>query len=121
MWEYDAEVLRVVDGDTVYLKVSKDYDFGFKIKQRQSYEGSFRLINIDTPELRGGTDETKQAARDATARLKEILGEAQKLKAVTYKPDNFGRWLVELFVVTDDGQESSINEQLILEGHAVRM
>lgn len=41
---------------------------------------------------------------DATERLKEILGEAQKLKAVTYKPDNFGRWLVELFVVTDDGQ-----------------
>lgn len=53
MWEYEAEVIRVVDGDTVYLRVWKELDFGFYIKQRQSYEGSFRLLGIDTPELRG--------------------------------------------------------------------
>lgn len=118
MWEYKAEVIRVVDGDTVILRVYKEIDFGFKVKQTQSYEGSFRLIGIDTPELRGGTPETKAAGRVAKERLIEILNESSEITARTHKPDNFGRWLVELFI---DQEGESVNEQLIREGHAVKM
>lgn len=45
MYEYRATLDRVVDGDTVYLVV----DLGFHIQVRMS----FRLLGIDTPEVRG--------------------------------------------------------------------
>jgi len=42
---YNAEVLRVVDGDTFELKI----DLGFKIV----HENTFRLYGVNTPETRG--------------------------------------------------------------------
>ncbi|GAG20500.1 unnamed protein product, partial [marine sediment metagenome] len=46
MYTYRAKLDRVVDGDTVDLFV--DLGFNICIKDR------FRLLGIDTPELRGG-------------------------------------------------------------------
>ena len=44
MYDYKAEVIRVVDNDTIRLKVS----VGFHMH----YEGNFRLNRIDAPEDR---------------------------------------------------------------------
>lgn len=117
MWNYNAELVRVVDGDTVYLKLSKEYDFGFKIKEVKTYEGSFRLIGIDTPELRGKNAD-KIKGRAASERLYELLTTCDKITATTFKPDSFGRWLVELFIHENDNIVN-INELLVKEGHAV--
>jgi endonuclease YncB( thermonuclease family) len=119
---YDAEVLRVVDGDTVYLRVFKEVttDFGFHVKETtvKEYSGSFRLFGIDTPEPRGRKAKPVPA-RAATERLKELLASAIRIEARTLKdPDNFGRYLVTL-IVHLHGEEINVNEALIKEGHAV--
>ncbi len=52
---FPCEVESIYDGDTLKLKV----DLGFGLK----HHISARLDGIDTPELRGGSDLTKAAAR----------------------------------------------------------
>ena len=59
------DVIRVIDGDTVDLNL----DVGMYITVRKR----IRFLNIDTYELRGGTDETKELGRAAKARLIELL------------------------------------------------
>lgn len=60
----EAEVLRVIDGDSLVVRA--------RIWLGQTVETHVRLVGIDTPELRGKCAEEKEraaAARDALARL----------------------------------------------------
>lgn len=102
MYTYRAKLIRVVDGDTVYLEV----DCGFHIKVTHS----FRLYGINAPELR---DAQGPEARD-------WLTQALTNKALvidTYKADSFGRWLCTIYI---DGEATSINQQLMDAGFAVQ-
>lgn len=117
-YEYDAIVVRVIDGDTVVLKLSKEFDFGFFVRDTKTYEGHFRLINVNAPEI-FGTNACEEG-RIAKEKLTEWLNGAHRLKATTYKPDKYGRWLCELFVVNDDLSVVNLNEKLISEGFAKR-
>jgi len=56
-----VRVISNYDGDTIRA----DIDLGFG---QWSHNQTFRLYGINTPELRGGTAETKQAGRDAKDR-----------------------------------------------------
>lgn len=119
---YDAEVIRVVDGDTVILRVFKEVtvDFGFHLKETviKEYTGSFRLLGIDTPEPRGRKADPIPA-KAATKRLQELLAMSGRIEARTEKdPDNFGRYLVTL-IGHNPGASFNINETLLEEGHAV--
>jgi len=83
MYDYKVlEVLKVVDGDTVDLKI----DVGFY----QTSALRFRLLNVDTPE-RGQVGWT-----ECTEFVREWLV-GRKLVARTQKSDSFGRWLVWLY------------------------
>ena len=126
-YHYDqVELVRVIDGDTVRLKISLSacipVDFGFYVKQTvatsTSTELNFRLMGIDTPEIRGVPIEEKRLAVAAKDRITEML-ESGKIEARTYKPDSFGRWLVELFVTPEGGEQFSVNQGLLDEGHAI--
>ena len=120
MYEYRARALEdkdVYDGDTVTLEV----DLGFHASMRKM---KFRLLGIDTPELRGGTDETKAAARAARDYLRKLIV-GKELKIKTFKSSNYidkkgkyGRWLCIIYV-RDIPDIVSVNDQLVLEGHAV--
>jgi len=101
MYEYNAIVVRVVDGDTVDLIV----DLGFRMTTIQR----FRLLGIDTPE-RG-----KPGFTEATNRMKELLAPGYG-KIVTTKADSFGRWLVTIWV---KGMEESVNQKMLDDGFAV--
>ena len=57
MWEYQAKLHRVIDGDTVELTL----DLGFNVTITEG----IRVAGVDTPEIRGGTAETKRAGRIA--------------------------------------------------------
>ena len=94
MYEYKATLGRVVDGDTVYLTVN----LGFHI----SAYLSFRLLGVDTPELRGGTVETKELANKAKDFVKEQLEQASSITITTEKADGFGRWLADINYTIDD-------------------
>lgn len=84
--DHKAEVIRWVDGDTVFLKVDLDF--------RIEGELEFRLLGIDTPEK--GKPGYKEAI--AFVNEKAPVGGANPLIVRSYKdPDKYGRWLGEIF------------------------
>lgn len=99
-----VEVLRVLDGDTVELKI----DMG----NRTHWVEHFRLYGIDTPEIYGPT---KEAGEVAANRLRELLAGGVTL-AETMKPDKYGRTLVRLTFLCN-GMSYDAANLLIIEGH----
>lgn len=86
MYEYQiAEVRRVVDGDTFDCRV----DLGFEVL----HDIRVRVLEVDTPEMRGGTDETKAAAQRAKEAAERWLSQPGFLTIRTVRKDSFGRWL----------------------------
>lgn len=106
MYQYEATVARVVDGDTVDLVV----DLGFRVHKKDR----FRLAGIDTPE-RGqvGWVEAKQA-------VEALLPAGSPVIIATQHPtqrdpsDKYGRWLAT--IVSHDGV--NVNQHLLREGFA---
>ena len=106
-YTYDCFLVRVVDGDTVYL----DVDLGFHIRATLD----FRLAGLNCPEIDGPTRPAGLAAKTETERLC-TLG---RLRAVTTKADKYRRWLVRLFVAPATGPELCVNDELLKGGFAV--
>jgi micrococcal nuclease len=117
---YKAELIRVVDGDTVDLII----DLGFDTLRKER----FRLYGIDAPEMR--TEDGKAAKKwlwDALQPLDAIYVQTIQLSTKA-KRDKYGRFLAVLFDDTSDMQASgptntpvspaSINAKMIAEGHA---
>ena len=108
MYEYQAKIVRVVDGDSVWMEV----DVGF----RMSYKYNFRLAGINTPELNSSDENQRVEARAAKSRLEELLPQGAPVRIVTTKPGKYGRWLTHIWT---EGSEKSVNEILLEEGYAV--
>lgn len=90
MWEYNAKIINVVDGDTFDL----DIDVGFHITLRERV----RLLDINTPEKRGNVE--KEAGLAVTSWAQKFIGRQVTIKSKK-GTDSFGRWLVDLKF--DDG------------------
>ncbi len=109
MWTYRVkEIIKIYDGDTITVLV----DVGFHVTIKET----FRLLHIDTPELRGEEREQGLIARDW---LRERLSTAMENNGIiikTYKDSKgkYGRYLAEIYV-----DDININQQLIAEGLAV--
>jgi endonuclease YncB( thermonuclease family) len=124
-YEYQGTLVRVIDGDTVVLRLEKSYtqdvDFGFYIVDQMVLKKSttmhFRLKGINTPELNATDPAVRQKAQEAKARVEDLLT-GVPLRVLTYKPDKFGRWLADIFVPSEGG-EIHVNQLLITEGLAV--
>ena len=121
-FEYNATLIKVLDGDTI--DCWSDLGFDLKIKKRIRYMG------IDTWESRTKNLEEKALGLAAKARNKELL-EAGVFKLVSYGTGKFGRVLGEVFVQAEavgdsipegvdrsEGGLCSINDILMAEGHA---
>lgn len=98
---YEATVLRVIDGDTVRVRV----DLGLRI----STEITVRLLGINAPEL--NTDAGKQSREY----LRLIEDQQIVLKTHKNPKDKYGRWLGEIFC---NGE--NINSLMVVMGYAVR-
>jgi micrococcal nuclease len=94
MYNYEAIVDRVIDGDTVDLSV--DLGFNVWVKQR------IRLDGIDTPE------KNTNLGAGLTVYMKGLL-EKKSVLLVVSKKDKFGRYLGKIFL----GDTTSINDKLI--------
>lgn len=105
MYTYKAELVRVVDGDTVDLRV--DVGFYWKAIMR------FRLLGCDCPEI--NRKETSAAGKIAKAAT-ELWLQDEKLTIRTEKSDAFGRWLALIYREDD---HVSLSDHLIEQGHAV--
>ena len=103
-WDYAViEVVRVVDGDTIDLRI----DLGFHLTATLR----FRLLGVDTPER------NEEGWAEASRFSKEWLN-GKKVRIRTFKSDSFGRWLGMIYE-EDVDYVSVLNEALIDSGHAV--
>ena len=102
---------RVVDGDTV----DADIDLGFDI----SLTKRIRLAGIDTPESRTRDLAEKKLGLEAKEWLKHHLRDAEDIIIRTELPDStekYGRIIGHLYI---NGEEESLNNQMITEGYAL--
>ena len=107
MFEYNATVVKVVDGDTIDAMV--DLGFGTWKKVR------IRMHGINAPESRTRNLEEKKKGLAAKARLIEMLEENEKhFILISHGVGKFGRCLGEIYI---KGHNTSLNKQLISEGH----
>ena len=107
MFEYNATVTKVVDGDTIDAMV--DLGFGTWKKVR------IRMHGINAPESRTRDLEEKKKGLAAKARLIEMLEENEKhFILISHGVGKFGRCLGEIYI---KGHNTSLNKQLISEGH----
>jgi len=110
MYEYRAVVIRVVDGDTVDLHI----DQGLEIYRLTRV----RLASINTAELNSPNPEQRELAQRAQDWLRAKLPAGTQTTIKTFKDrrEKYGRYLVMVYL---DGDEVSINEQLVSNGLAV--
>jgi len=104
-------VTKVVDGDTI----DADIDLGFDI----SLTKRIRLAGIDTPESRTTNLKEKALGFESKEWMKKTLADAKDILIKTELPDStekYGRIIGHLFI---NGQETSLNNQMIDEGYAL--
>lgn len=107
-YTYRAEIVNVVDGDTVDAEV----DLGFSLR----FAMRLRLWGINAPEMRG---ESAERGRESRLRLRDLCflaGNCVVIRTHKDRQDKYGRYLAELCV---PGATRTINQQLVDEGHAV--
>ena len=103
-----GRVIKVYDGDTITIASKLPFN------ESPLYRLSVRLNGIDTPEIKGKTEDEKLAAkqtRDAVAAL--ILNKYVTLKNI--QTEKYGRILADVYY-----GELCINEWLIKERYAVK-
>ena len=113
MYEYKAELDRVVDGDTVDVDI--DLGFGIWLKKER-----VRVMGIDTPESRTSDPVEKVFGKAASARLKELIEHdcilcTTKDRSGEDDRGKYGRVLGD-FRLSDGRMATDV---LIEEGHAV--
>jgi micrococcal nuclease len=90
MWQYRATIIRVVDGDTVDVRL----DLGFQVL----HETRLRLAGINAPEMLARDPAERERARAATARLTALLPIGTGVMVTTEKDrrEKYGRYLARL-------------------------
>ena len=110
MFEYNAVLDRVIDGDTVDATIDLGFDTWKKTR--------IRFYGINTPESRTRDLEEKKRGLAAKDRLIEILkANDDKFVLKSHGVGKYGRCLGELYVETLG--EISVQQTLINEGHGV--
>ena len=106
MFEYKAQLIRVVDGDTLDCRI--DLGFSVFVKKR------VRLMGIDTWEARTRDLEEKKKGLAAKSRLIGLLqADAGEFTLISYGVGKFGRVLGEIEVTA-----GNVCDILVEEGHA---
>lgn len=94
--DLDAVVVRVVDGDTVKVRLSGEMPDFFRVQ-------SIRLRHCDTPELRDKRPEVAAMAREAREFVKARIAPGLRLTLTDVGRDKYGGRLVADIVV--EGQD----------------
>ncbi|WP_020003351.1 thermonuclease family protein [Brachyspira innocens] len=85
---YNIEVIRIYDGDTFFVNIPDvHWLIGSNI--------SVRIRGIATPEIRGGTEETKELARKSKEALIKLF-EGRKITLYNLNRDKYFRILADV-------------------------
>ena len=104
-YNFHNELVRVVDGDTVEMRI----DLGFEV----TVQTMIRLAGINAPEMRG---EEKEKGILAKIYLEDLFLLHPNPKLVVLGKGKYGRWIAD-FVYGS----KTFAEQMILAGHAVQV
>jgi len=106
---YDAQILRVSDGDTVVIAAPF-------LPQPLKPELAVRIYGVDTPEKghRGQCDSEKQRGEAASVFTKRLVQASQQRQVILYGWDKFGGRVLGDIIL--NGQ--SLRSQLIANGFA---
>jgi endonuclease YncB( thermonuclease family) len=106
---YDAQILRVSDGDTIVIAAPF-------LPQPLKPELAVRIYGVDTPEKgwRGQCDSEKQRGEAASVFTKNLVKASQQRQVVLYGWDKFGGRVLGDIIL--NGQ--SLRSQLIANGFA---
>ncbi len=91
-FEFEATVLKVIDGDTIDL----DVDLGFKIRKKVRA----RLARINCAELNSSDTNDKEKAAAAKQYLSKLLGAGAQVFVRSLALDIYGRSIAEVFLNT---------------------
>jgi micrococcal nuclease len=111
MYSYKAIVRSVTDGDTIRA----DVDLGM---DTWKHNVSLRLADIDAPEVKG---EERKFGLEAKAYVENLLPVGKLIYVDTDKDKGagFGRYKAWVYLGDLDDQGFSVNQQLVMAGHAV--
>jgi len=105
-------VIKVYDGDTITVAAQLPYPAS------PLYRFQVRLIDIDTPEMKGKTFEEKEAAKKAQEVLEKlVLHKTVYLKDKSH--EKYGRLLANVFVDDSNGCRLHVNRWMLEQGYAV--
>jgi len=92
MYQYNAKIVRWVDGDTVIL----DIDLGFYVTRQERV----RLARIDAPELNSQVPYQVRKAKSARAKAKKFAPEGTTVLLSTSKNDidRYSRYIGEITI-----------------------
>jgi micrococcal nuclease len=107
----EAELIRVIDGDTLLVNA--------KPWPQQIMEVYVRIRGIDAPEIHAKCDSTRQAGERAMQQLQALAGRSAQLRLVNISGDKyFGRVLAD--VLLGDGTDTAqflLKEKLVSPYH----
>ena len=106
---YDAQIIRVTDGDTVVIAAPF-------LPAPLKPELAVRVYGVDTPEkgFRGQCDSEKQRGEAATVFTKGIINASQQRQVILYGWDKFGGRVLGDVILNG----KSLRSQLIANGFA---
>lgn len=111
MYQYEAKIVKVYDGDTVTAEI----DLGFSVKIKQT----LRLKDINAPEVCGPEKLEGKKSRDFLRDLilrKKVMIETTKL-GKKEKRGKYGRYIAVVFLPGE--VLVNVNNMLVHNGHAV--
>jgi len=107
MFTYNAELVKVVDGDTVDLKVDLGFDVFMEIR--------VRLYGVDTPETRTKDLEEKERGLKAKQFVIESFEKNENRCVINTVKDSKGKYGRYLGIILFG--ETVLNEMLKEQGH----
>ena len=105
-----GQVIKVYDGDTITIAAYMPYADG----SSPLFRFSVRLNGIDTPEIKGHSEDEKKAAKDSRAALNEkLLHRVVSLKNV--QTEKYGRILADVYL-----DDLHVNQWMLDNNYAVK-
>ena len=104
----EGYVIKVYDGDTITIAAKLPYN------ESPLYRFPVRLNGIDTPELKGQSDDEKTAAKQARDALSQLILH-KKITLRNVQNEKYGRILADVYL-----DDLCINDWLIQERYAVK-
>ncbi len=115
MYEYNAHVIRVVDGDTMHVMLDLGLDVQIHVTLRLAYVNTPEMHTPEGPIAKGVTEDWLVA--QAPLGIAGANGIQVRIKTIKDKKEKYGRYLAIVYPIHDDGEySSSLNAALVRQG-----